>query len=240
MSIFGKSAKPTSPPRSSDAIVHAYENNENITREECRLLYKLVDDPWDLGSKLHYHSYARLIAATDKYVDWQNIDWIVDYGSGIGTFTRALKDAYPHIKSIGIDFDTARVAADKRFGTNLFDYYYEMNAQITEYDLLRDELPDLDIGRLCICFINSTYYVFTEQRRRKRIEHLSRLVSRFEQLAHSSLVRYMLVTANHTDRAALDAINSRDAELIYLTRDLELDSRIDQFNAELHTRIWTG
>lgn len=238
MNLFRKPAKPTPPPRPGNEIVRAYENNEEITREECRILYQLVDDPWDLGSDLHYQSYARMIAVADKYVDWRNIDWVVDYGSGIGTFTRALKDAHPHIKSIGVDFDTARAAADKRFGADLFDYYYEMNAQITEYDLLRDTLPDLDVNRLCICFINSTYYVFTEQRRRKRIEHLSRLVSRFEQLAKSDALRYMLVTANHTDRAAVDAINRRGSELVYMSRDLELDSRIDQFNAELHTRIW--
>jgi SAM-dependent methyltransferase len=163
--------------------------------------------PWDLGSELHYQSYARLIAVADKYIDSANIDWVLDYGSGVGTFTRALKDAYPHIKSIGVDFDRARTAANKRFGANLFDHYYEMNAQVTEYDLLRDGLPDLDINRLCICFINSTYYVFTEQRRGKRIEHLSRLISRFEERAKAESLRYMLATANNTDRAAVDAIN---------------------------------
>jgi hypothetical protein len=176
MNLFRKPAKPTPPPRPGDEIVHAYENNENITREECRVLYELVDDPWDLGSELHYQSYARLIAVADKYIDWANIDWVLDYGSGVGTFTRALKDAYPHIKSIGVDFDRALTAANKRFGADLFDHYYEMNATITEYDLLRDGLPDLDVNRLCICFINSTFYVFKEQRRRKRIEHLSRLI----------------------------------------------------------------
>lgn len=238
MNLFRKSAKPTPAPRPAKEIVRAYENNENITREECRVLYELVDDPWDLGSELHYQSYARLIAVADKYIDWVNIDWVLDYGSGVGTFTKALKDAYPHIKSIGVDFDRARTAANKRFGTGLFDHYYEMNATITEYDLLRDGLPDLDINRLCICFINSTYYVFTEQRRRKRIEHLSRLIARFEERAKAESLRYMLVTANNTDRAAVDAINKRNAELVYLSRDLELASHIDQFNSELHTRIW--
>lgn len=240
MNLFRKQAKPTPPPRADNEIVRAYENNENITREECRILYDLVDDPWDLGSVVHYRSYARLIAVADKYVDWTNIDWVLDYGSGVGTFTRALKDAYPHIKSIGVDFDKARTAANKRFGADLFDHYYEMNADITEYDLLRDGLPERDLGRLCICFINSTYYVFTEQRRRKRIEHLSRLIARFEERANGESLRYMLVTANNTDRAAVDAIENHNAELVYLSRDLELASRIDQFNSELHTRIWTN
>lgn len=238
MKWFRKSAKPTLPPRAHDEIIRAYENNQEITREECRILYELVDDPWDLGSELHYRSYADLIAVADKYVDWNSINWVVDYGSGIGTFTKALKDAHPHIKSIGVDFDTARAAADRRFGSDLFDYYYEMDAKTTEYDLLRAELPDLDIDRLCICFINSTYYVFQEQRRRKRIEHLARLVERFERMARAKDSRYLLVTANHTDRAAVDAIDRTKAELVYLSRDLTLASRIDQFNAELHTRIW--
>ena len=238
MNFFRKPAKPTPPPRPDADIVRAYKNNENITRQECRILYELVDDPWDLGSELHYQSYARLIAVADKYVDWANTDWVLDYGSGVGTFTKALKDAYPHIKSIGIDFDRARTAANKRFGVGLFDHYYEMNAQITEYDLLRDGLPDIDLNRLCICFINSTYYVFTEQRRRQRIKHLSRLIARFEERANAESLRYMLVTANNTDRAAVDAIEKRDAKLVYLSRDLELASRIDQFNSELHTRIW--
>lgn len=239
MRIFRKPAKPTPPPRGNDDIIRAYENNQELTREECRILYELVDDPWDLGSDLHYRSYQRLITVADKYVEWQDIDWIVDYGCGVGTFTKALKDMYPHIKSIGVDFDAARAASSKHFGTDLFDYFYEMNASVTEYDLLRYKLPDLGIGRLCICFINSTFYVFKEQRRRKRIEHLSRLIERFEQKASSGNTSYLLATANQTDRAAVDAIDQHNPELVHLSRELTLDSRIDQFNSQLHTRIWT-
>lgn len=240
MSLFRKPAKPTPPARSNGEILRAYENNENITREECRILYDLVEDPWDLGSEVHYRSYARLIEVTAKYVDWANTDWVLDYGSGVGTFTRALKDAYPHIKSIGIDFDKARAAADRRFGKDLFDRYYEMNAHVSEYELVRTGLPDMDLGRLCVCFINSTYYMFTEQRRRQRIAHFSRLLSCFEARAQSDATRYLLVTANNTDRAAVDAINTRGAELVYLSRDLELASRVEQFNSELHTRVWVS
>lgn len=240
MSLFRKPAKPTPPPRPEREILRAYENNENITREECRILYDLVEDPWDLGSEVHYRSYARLIEVADKYVDWANTDWILDYGSGIGTFTKALKDTYPHIKSLGIDFDKARTAADKRFGADLFDQFYKLNARVTEYNLMRDGLPAIDLDRLCVCFINSTYYVFTEQRRRQRIAHLSKLISRFEERARADAVRYLLVTANNTDQAAVDAINNRGAELVYLSRDIELASRIEQFNSELHTRIWTS
>lgn len=238
MKWFKKSAKAVPAIRSDAEIIRAYENNENISREECRILYDLVDDPWDLGSALHYESYARLIELADKYVDWQATDWIVDYGSGVGTFTKALKDAYPHIKSLGVDFDTARQAADRRFGANLFDHYYEMDGSTTEYDLLQHRFSDLGIERLCICFINSTYYVFKEQRRRRRIDHLARLVRHFEQLAHAPESRYMLVSASHTDRAAVDAIDRLGPELVYLSREMQLASRIEQFNAELHTRIW--
>ena len=238
MTWFKKSPKPEIAPRANDEIVRAYENNENISREECRILYTLVDDPWDLGSSLHYESYARLVALADKYVDWHEVDWVLDYGSGIGTFTKALKDAYPHIKSLGIDFDTARRAADRRFGVDLFDHYYEMDASTTEYDLLRHRFPELGIQRLCICFINSTYYVFKEQRRRSRIDHFTRLCRRFEQLARTRETRYMLVSASHTDRAAVDAIDRLDPELLHLSRELRVASRIEQFNAELHTRIW--
>jgi hypothetical protein len=238
MKWFTKSPKALPDRRSDAEILRAYESNENISREECRVLYTLVDDPWDLGSALHYESYARLIALADKYVDWQQIDWIVDYGSGVGTFTKALKDAHPHIKSLGVDFDTAREAADRRFGAQLFDHYYEMNSKTTEYDLLEHPFPNLGIERPCICFINSTYYVFKEQRRRKRIDHFARLVQKFEKLARAPEARYMLVGAGHTDRAAVDAIDRLGPELVHLSRDLELTSRIEQFNTELHTRIW--
>ena len=238
MRLFRKRAKPTPAPRASAEIIRAYENNENITRDECRILYDLVDDPWDLGSQTHYESYARLIEVTDKYIDWANIDWVVDYGSGVGTFTKALKDAHPHIRSLGIDFDRARETADRRFGSDLFDAFYEMTPGISEYDLMRDGLPDIDLARTCICFINSTYYVFTEQRRRQRIDHMSRLMARFEARAQADAVKYLLVTANNTDRAAVDAIDKRGAELVYLSRDLELASRIAQFNSQLHTRVW--
>lgn len=238
MTWFQRAPRPAAPPRSDNDILRAYENNGEVTRDECRILYRLVDDPWDLGSDSHYRSCAQIIALADKYVDWQQIDWILDYGSGIGTFTRALKDAHPHIKSFGVDFDTAREAAEKRFGTGLFDHFFEMTPRITEYDLLDHSLTDLSIECMCLCFINSSYYVFKEQRRRKRIDHLARLMRKFEKLAHKNESRYLLVSSNHTDRAAVDAIDRVGPELVYLSRELELASRVAQFNSQLHTRIW--
>ena len=110
MRLFRKRAKPTPAPRASDEIIRAYENNENLTRDECRILYDLVEDPWDLGSQTHYESYARLIEVTDKYIDWANIDWIVDYGSGVGTFTKALKDASINIRHVAAFCTSSGVA----------------------------------------------------------------------------------------------------------------------------------
>lgn len=239
MKWLRKRTTPAPSLRSNDEILHAYHNNNEVTRDECRALYDLVDDPWDLGSSTHYESFARLIKVTDKYIDWKNTDWIVDYGSGVGTFTKALKDAYPHIKSIGIDFDIANTAAETRYGDNLFDYYYSMDTATTEYDLLEYDFPNLDIHRMCICFINSSYYVFKDQRRRKRIQHLMRLIRRFEGLAQTDDLKYLLVSAECIDRAAIDAITQLGPDLAYLSRDLTLASRIDQFNSELDTRIWT-
>lgn len=240
MRLFRKKAKPTPAPRSNEQLLLAYENNESITREECRILYELVDDPWDLGSELHYQSYKKLIDVADKYIGWQHIDWIIDYGCGVGTFTKALKDAHPHVKSIGVDFDLARTAAERRFGAGLFDYFYEMDATVTEYELLHDKgLPDLDRGQLCICLINSTFYLFKEQRRRRRTDHLAQLFRKLENMENSGKTSYILANANHTDRSAVEAIDRLGPELVYLSQELRLKSRVNQFNSPLHTRIWT-
>lgn len=238
MKWFKRSTPTSGDPRQAEQILEAYENNQDISRDECRILYDLVDDPWDLGSNVNYESYTRFLRACDKYVDWQQIDWIIDYGSGIGTFTRALKDLHPHIKSMGIDFDTALQAAERRFGAGIFDHYFAMNRDINEYDLLAHRFPDLDIDRLCICFFNSVNYVFKDQKNKHRPAYLARLIRQFEGLARKPAYKYLIASSNFFDRGAARAMDRADCELIYLSRDLGLDSRISDFQAELHTRIW--
>ena len=238
MKWIPRRARKPAAPRSNDEILAAYENNRDISRDECRVLYELIDDPWDLGSRVNYDSYVQFLKACDKYVDWPSIDWIVDYGSGIGTFSRALKDLYPHIRSMGVDFDTARVAAEKRFGADIFDAYYAMDRHTNEYDLLNAKLPALDAERLCICFFNSVNYVFKDQKKKKRPAHLDRLIRKFETLAQASEHRYLIASSNFFDEGAAAAMDRSDCELVYLSRDLGLESRIADFQAELHTRIW--
>lgn len=225
--------------RSNDDILDAYRNNRDISRDECRVLYDLIDDPWDLGSELNHRCYLDVVQRLDKYIDWQSIDWIVDYGSGIGTFTRAVKDINPHIRSMGVDFDTARVAAEKRFGADIFDHHFDMSASVNEHDLLKHRFPNLDIDRLCICFFNSVNYVFKDLKKRKRTRRLSQLIRHFEKLSHQPTRRYLIASSNFFDRGAAEALDHRrDLELNYLSRDLTLDSEIPDFKAELHTRVW--
>jgi|GEM_PF-3478281 len=238
MKWLNSSKRDDSGPRPPEQILHAYENNQDISRDECRVLYDLVEDPWDLGSNVNYDSYIHFLRACDKYVDWQQIDWVIDYGSGIGTFTRALKDLHPHIKSMGVDFDTALQAAERRFGAGIFDHYFAMDREINEYDLLAHRFPDLDIGRLCICFFNSVNYVFKDQSKKRRPRYLSRLVRQFESLSSQSAHKYLIASSNFFDRGAAKAMDRSDCELIYMSRDLGLNSRIEDFQAELHTRIW--
>ncbi|RJS94692.1 class I SAM-dependent methyltransferase [Salinisphaera sp. Q1T1-3] len=224
--------------RNPDQILDAYRNNRDITRDECRQLYELVDDPWGLGSSINHHSYLDVVARLDKYIRWEEIDWIVDYGSGIGTFTRAVKDRHPHIKSLAVDFDTAHEAARRRFGADIFDHQFGMNTEINEHDLINHTFPDLDIDRLCICFFNSINYVFKDLKKRKRPKALSRLVRHFEGLARQPDTRYLIASSNFFDSGANQAMQRRDLELIYLSRDLELDNEEPDFKAELHTRVW--
>lgn len=224
--------------RSAEQLLDAYNGNQDVDRDECRRLYDLVDDPWGLGSALNYSCYTDIVRRLNKYMHWRDIDWIIDYGAGIGTFTRAVKDEYPHIKSLGIDFDTAQAAAERRFGSDIFDHFFAMDRDTNEYDLLRHRFPYLSISRLGICFINSSNYVFKDLKKRKRIRALSRLISHLEHLASQKDCCYLLASSNFSDKGAIQAIESRDRHLVYLSRDLELDSEIPDFKAELHTRVW--
>ncbi|MES1940346.1 hypothetical protein T5B8_08889 [Salinisphaera sp. T5B8] len=219
-------------------ILDAYHNNRDISRDECRLLYTLVDDPWDLGSEINYAAYVDFLVYCDPYIDWNAIDWIVDYGSGVGTFTKAVKACYPHIKSIGIDFDTARHAAEKRFGARLFDYYYAMDVDTNEYDLLRERLPKLDSERLCTCFFNSVNYLFRDQKKKSREKKLLKLVKRLEKLSTGRSYKYLVANSNFFYPPIDKVMQKHGCELVHHSNDYMLDSRVDRFKAVLHTRIW--
>lgn len=164
---------------SDEQIVQNYLTNGHLTSDNIRRLYGLVKDPWNFNSEENVKDMDRLVEILETEIDFNHLDYFIDYGCGTGVLLRAVKSKYPHIKTVGIDFKEA-LEHDLNI-SKYIDHPVKLENGETEQSFI-DKTKKMgywitDSNKIAFCSLNALYYLFTNVKDNKtKVSTLSDLI----------------------------------------------------------------
>lgn len=219
--------------RSDDQILYAYNNNKHIEGLEIRHLYELVGDPWNYLSTENVSSMDEYIELLSKSINFSELDTVVDYGCGIGVFSYRLKLKYPHLKIIGVDFDTAFAQSETLIEEKIFDDKYVLDEKSTEFSLLTLPIREGN-GRTLVNFLNSSYYLFLTEDSETIESNLATLMTNLG----GSQLQTVIISNSGFSYPRANAACKRLGMSSRAAQECKLDNSNPKFSTSLYIKIW--